>query len=405
MQKIGLKITVKTNWEHIVSEIFIMVFLFYTAYIRLIENTPFALDMCNTSLVLAGVLNYFVIIRNRDYRVLLAAVFMVISWVMCYLMRPSWHYEMVSLVNSIAYIAVAYSFIYDKKSPFFYGVLYYMVAIYIVYKLVIEQVPIRGFLKDGTSYNYISIIVLFYLSLYSLVQIKNKKELTLIQAIVFVVIAFVSYGRSGIISCLSYMMLYIFVKFKENDKKLSTYFITLIIFIIIFFTWNNIYNYVITHSFFKKFQEMGLEGERTDIWKIYYRTCIDSYRSIIVGGNPGIFSAEGNLHNSFLQLYASFGVLFMVSAMLCYFKSFKQMFIEQEWNMFVVGITFSLRAATDKLMYRGYCEIIFYVLILYYILRMKRNNEKKDENDGSVEKDTAYTVGNTKNRRLNMQRK
>lgn len=395
MQNKTLKITLNINAEHIVSEILIFLFLFYTAYVRLIDNTLFGLNVCNFTLLLAGLLNYVKALLKKDFSVVLLALFTGISWIICCLLRTEWNYETISMINTIAYISVAYDFVVEEKSTLLYGFLYYFVALYTLYALVIKGVPIRGFLKDGTSYNYISIVVLFYLCLYTLVQIKNKKRITMTQAIIFLVIVIVSYGRGGIVTGLSYLMLTLFAKFKENDKKPTTYLVTLSAFAFVLVMWNKLYSYVMSHGFFQKFQAMGLEGERSSMWSMYAKTCFKSAKYFYVGGNPGIFSVEGNLHNSFLQLYASFGILYLLVLVYVYIQAFRQMYIEKEWQAFVVAITFSLRAATDKLMFRGYCEIIFYFLIFYFILRNKRLDEQEDEeenDDGSIEEAAVSTT-------------
>ena len=377
-----MTIRIKNNKiGYYISESLILLFFILTAYVRLVDNNRIALTVCTLSLLISGFYNIAISIYRGNHKLLwfiLAATFF---WGIGYLMRTEWHYNVNYYINSVAYMGIGYSFIYEKKNRKIYSLLYYLIGLFVLYQLLITKIPIRGFLKDGTSYNYISIVVMFYLCIACIVKEKNGKEIPYIDAIIFLIISIVSYGRGGIATAIAFLILLLIAKAINHNRSLKVYLIGAVGIIIALIAGRQIYQHILSSGIFLKFQQMGLEGERIGIWTAFFQNARTSIWRIIIGGNPGIFSLEGNLHNSFLQMYATFGLIFSLALLYWYMRFYVGALKQKNLWLIVVATAFTLRAFTDKLLFRGYFEIVFYFFVflgleLSEVRGKKGNNER-----------------------------
>ncbi|MBQ9032160.1 MAG: hypothetical protein IJ106_12015 [Parasporobacterium sp.] len=365
----------KQNSIYLISELFVILFFILTAFVRLISNSSIALNICTISLLIAGYLNLVIAYARKDHYILLFAGFAAVCWLIGYLCRTNWHYDIKFFVDSLAYLGIAYSFIREKKQVRVYLILYYLIAIYILVELVVLKVPIRGFLKDHTSYNYISIILLFYLLILNYVQWQNEEEIQYIPAVLFLAVAIVSYGRGGIVTAAFYSVFLLIIKLKIHKGQRRKYIIAVIIVSAFSIFGKTIYDQILSTGSLNKFASMGMDSNgRSAIWWGFIKDCTSSVTNFIIGGNPDKLMIDGgNIHNSFLQLYASLGIFFFIFAMVLFISSIIRVCKNKDWWILLLVLTFAVRAFTDKLMYRGYFEIVFYIILFYkFVVNEKR---------------------------------
>ena len=372
---------------HCTFETFTFIFLFLTFSTRFISNDPVSLALCNIALLIVGFPSLGVAIRSNNRKIGLIIFASLICWLIELLGRDGWNYRIEDYICSLAYLGVAYSFIYLEKSAVAYKLFYYFVVGFILIKVLVLKIPIRDIMQYKASYNYISITCLFYLLLLNFLQWKQKEDFSYIPAILFLVITVISYGRGGIITGLFYLVGLIAVKTTLARKTIKIIFLQMFSFGVLVIACYYLYDYLLETRVFDKFAVYGFTGNgREIIWSTFINSCTSSIPDFIFGGNPLSAALPGdeqaNLHNSFLQLYASFGLLFFVMMMFFFVeKIIRAIGYKDYWMLLIIG-TFTVRAFTDLVMYRSFCEIIFYIILLSggtkYFFKPKRDLVKNE---------------------------
>ena len=92
--------------------------------------------------------------------------------------------------------------------------------------------------------------------------------------------------------------------------------------------------------------------------------------SFFIGGTPS-FLIDGNIHNSFLQMYAIFGLLFFVTNVVIIIKMFIRDIKCKDFQSLIISVTFFVRCMTDRVLFRGYGEIAYFFIIFDYLCNEK----------------------------------
>ena len=363
----------------------VYIFLMSTAYVRIIDNNSLVLAIGSAALLLSGTFNTIRMIARKEYSILLMMCLFAFWWLMEALGRPSWIYEFRFLVSTLCYLGIAYSILTNQRRTKPYYALYSVICVYIILKIIVFGVSYRTIMKEGSSYNYISIFVLFYLLLLNYIELQNGKELEYIPAGLFVVVSFISYGRGGIATAALYTALLLISKGITHKRKKRTFVIGTIIICSAIIGGRIVVNKLINRGLLNKFFDYGMDSNgRIDIWTRFLNTCNTSIGDFLLGGDPRVLDyMNNNMHNSFLQLYATFGfVLFFIVVFFLMMRIMQSVLNKEIW-LLVIICTFISRAMLDKLMYRGYHEIIFYTFLFEGLLRYGlefRKIKKKSEN-------------------------
>ncbi|MBP5368799.1 MAG: hypothetical protein J6Z01_10145 [Bacteroidales bacterium] len=269
-----------------------------------------------------------------------------------------------------------------SQQVFALRVLFIFVMVSILVKLLLFDTPIREFMLDESSYNFISVLALLYFGLYCLTLIKNNKPLSLKDGFLFLVVCCLAYGRGGIISALCFLGLLLVYKFynariSANKKVLIGF---LVLLSIIFFH-SLLLDRLSDYEIFGKFKKMGMESNgRADIWLKFINNSFSSFKDFILGANPAKIFTEGNLHNSYLQMYANFGFVFFISnvfitiLILIYYSRKRSRNI---W-LLILFVTFIVRALLDRVCFRGHCEILYFYFIFNFFIDISTKNKVVD---------------------------
>lgn len=342
-------------------------YLFMNAYIRLVDNSQYALSLCLLSLISAGIIGTLKLLYHNKSSIVIYMVFLCVSWFFSFFTRSGWRYDIKLFIYSVSYIGIAYSLLSNRHCLYPYAGLYYLVSAYILFKICVLKFPIRGFMLDDSSYNFISVITLFYLGILCLVQIQNGKKISYIQAGIYLIICFIAYGRSGILSGLGLFFLITVIRCMRYRKKAIFFVSTGILFFLLILNGKNIFHQIISSGYFEKFLLKGFQTERGMIWKTFLTGNLDNITSFLLGSDPTVLMPDGNLHNSFLQMYVSFGlVFFIINTYLIIKSSIFHLKNKNIWLLVVISVVF-FRAFADKLFFRGYCEIIYYYFIFSFL--------------------------------------
>ena len=362
----------------IICNFFVLLYLYLNFVIRVFDNSIISLRLCLVSLLMSCVCSFFCYSR-KNYLCFLYIILFIVSWIIELIFKPEWQYSFDYFVYSVSYMLVALFLVQWNQKIFALRVLFIFVMVSILVKLLLFDTPIREFMLDESSYNFISVLALLYFGLYCLTRIKNNKPLSLKDGLLFLVVCCMAYGRGGIISAVCFLSLLLLVKFCKSrmgaNKKVLIGF--LVLFSIIFFH-SLLLDRLSDYEVFGKFRKMGMESNgRADIWLHFISNSFSSIKDFILGANPSKIFNDGNLHNSYLQMYANFGFVFFLSNVfitifiLIYYSRKRSRNI---W-LLILFVTFIVRALLDRVCFRGHCEILYFYFIFNFFLDISTKNK------------------------------
>lgn len=187
--------------------------------------------------------------------------------------------------------------------------IYYSVVGIILLKLWLYESV--NFVILNNSRNYISVLLMFFCLFYYIIKYKNREKWSLLPAILLFLLSVVATGRGGIIASGFLLLAVLFCKQIRMQHKYKKYIYLLLLMPLCLCTALMID----VTDLFPAFQSKGfIDSPRLTIWQTYLNNNLQSAKDFIFSSNiqKAALKWNGNLHNSFLQAYASFGVLFIV---------------------------------------------------------------------------------------------
>ena len=363
-----------TDFISFIKEYLIVAFLLATIWSRILSHSDLSLLIANSLLAIAGIVGIISMLFQGRKQLFIYIVFLLICWLFELLINEGkQYYDFTDLINTVFFFGIAYLFFTGSRNYKIYGLLYYFVSLYFFITVAVLKTSYRGLLADGNSYNYISCYVILYFSIYAFALLSNGKKIGYIDSVLLVVVCLYCYGRTGIISSLLYALGFAFIKIYEKRMKWFTYFLIGGAIILLFVFSNRLVTAVLGSANFGKFAIYGLDlNGRQEIWGAFMRDTMKNIITFFAGANPLERSAEGNLHNSFLLMWASFGFLFFIVNLIVIIKYTASKIKSKEYYLLLVVWTFFFRAFFDKMMFRWYGEIIMFTLVFATIM-VERN--------------------------------
>lgn len=335
---------------------------------------------------LMGALNY-VYKQHVSARILGYILTAIICFFICALFDANYSYTVSKFICTFSYMGIALNiFCHDRKSKV-YELLFYLVAGLVLYRIYVMKIPISRIIQDGSSYNYISINVLFFFMMASITRIAENKKISVLQSLVYLVVAISAYGRGGILSGL--ILIFGLVLFSTLEKSSKWKLLLLVIIglsiVAISLYWDELLNYLlINHSaFVGKFALRGFsDSSRIELWSAFISNNKASMKGLLLGSDPGLVRVDENLHNSFLQMYSSFGVLFFLLNIVLTVITIKYYFANNHWKL-LLFLVLVIRAFTDRVFYHGINECIYYYF-LFDMMGTQLNSLKLERRSGAV---------------------
>ena len=357
-------------------------FFIVTFYSFVIQSSSFISQIRLLILIISGLFGYFIYFLHHykemsSLKIFAFIMMMIFFWLVSSTLRLIGIYDFDVFKYTLFYMGIALNLLDHKHSINITRFMFYCVCFIIIYKIVIMNVPIRMFMKDGTSYNYISVITLFFLLLYCLVYMQHQKKIPITTALIFFIICLLSYGRGGIVTASFFLISiisYNYIMVNGVNKKI-------VIFILLAFSLLFMFEPLLTKiyelGFLNKFLSAGYsDASRFYIWDDYLSSCFESAKSFLLGGNKYGVMPDGNLHNSYLQLYSSFGFIPFLVNIYIFINLILLTFRNKNGLYLIILFTFFIRSFTDKLLFQGYCEIFYFYFIFDYL----KNSNKITKN-------------------------
>ena len=347
-------------------------FIILTLYTFVFDYNYALLKFRFLVLILGGICGVLGHLRKINIKVLAFIYIFSLVYIFTIIIGRSGYYEFDLFWYSFSYMCITLNLLDHNLDLNATKILYYVSMVIFLFRIIVMRIPIREFLKDGSSYNYISVLALLPLGLYLIALAQNKKNVPIGAAVIYFIITIISYGRGGIVTGGMLITLSIFQSVNNIKRKDFKYLLIACLGLFLILILNtNIYTWFVSLAF-KKFVLLGNDAGagRIEYWTTYIRLCGKNFYTFLVGYDPYVIRSDGNLHNSFLQCYAYFGLPFFIICLVCLIKTIRLSTQKNETTLFILVIVLCLRAFTDKLFFQGYCEIYLYYLIFYalYIL-------------------------------------
>ena len=240
----------------------------------------------------------------------------------------------------------------------------------------------------ANSRNYISILLLSTMLLYYISCLDKKKSVSILPAIIYLFINMYATGRAGIIVAIFLLIGVLFYKYisvrRKNVKILIGFLGIISIFALCVYILNldNAIILRLINTKFSAFAQRGYDSNgRFEIWSTFVNNNNKSIGDFLFGSDATLAMGDGNLHNSFLQCYASFGILGFVLVIALTIRAFFGGIHKKAFFWLILFGGFILRAVTDRVFFQGYCEVYLYYFLFYESYWKKREAKRRKYNE------------------------
>lgn len=299
-------------------------------------------------------------------------------WIFCYLGQQGYsNYSLSNFLYTVIYIGLSVLILQNEYNHTISILLYAFAALTIMLRIV-QNVNMNHILL-ANSRNYISVLLLLPLLFYYISCHDKGKPILVSPAILYFYICICAVGRGGIVSSGFLTIALIIYKVRKVENKNLRRLLWLVV--VIIFATSLIYISGLEtatidrflNTYFSRFILKGItDVSRQNVWTAFFENNKQSVSTFLFGSNVLLARSDGNLHNSFLQAYASFGLVGFLIIMGLSLKSLITGIRKKDslWVILFIGLI--LRAFTDRLFYQGYCEVLIYYFILYWYFNNNR---------------------------------
>lgn len=362
---------------HLLGDICLYSFILLTFYVFVFNYSTQFLKIRFIILLIGGIFG-FLGMRKQDIKIIAIVFLVIVSYMIQQISRKAGIYGGDLFLYTLSYMGLAINMINHKQNKTMPVLIYYVCISLLIIKLVVFSTPIRQFMLDGSSYNYISVIALFPLCLYIITLAQNNKEIPLIAAILFFVVTVIAYGRGGILAGSTFLFLVILLKIRKVKSLILRIFILTIMAILFLIFLNSSIYYAVMSTVLKKFTLIGMNDTgRMEYWVQFLEAISSDLSDFILGPNPFYIRFDGNLHNSFLQAYAIFGIAVFLVVTLCMVSILVWLLKKKKYTLFIIAFTLFVRANSDKLFFQGFCEIYLWYFVFYAVENLPQQYNKK----------------------------
>ncbi len=224
---------------------------------------------------------------------------------------------------------------------------------------------------DGTSRNYISVVMIVNVVTVNIVEWRQEGKVTVWPGIISFYFSLLAIGRSGIICSLLLLLGLLYFSYKQQTVRSKImYLIIIIIPIIIYIVieYENLFLLVSALPVLDRFNSMGMDTDYRDLLIESYLNHMNPL-NIILGYNYEnnlLFACKDlNPHNSIIFLHYNTGIVFFI-AILFLIRSMFNLFKNNKFFLMLM-ILLLLRGWTDSYLFLGPYDF----LILSFILISK----------------------------------
>lgn len=332
------------------------------------------LSVLNILIVFVGGLQYFYAYKYKCIQkktVVQFLSFMVLSLILSSIYNSNQGIS--GIINTVLLFSTVLVMLKTNVKVAFMKGLFWMFTIWCAFLFITKANPNEIFAH--TSRNYISVVFIFLVCLIIFSQIEERKELSLIYAIIPVFFSVWAIGRSGILATMLLLVAMIGIKtFQQTERKYKfiwflLFVIGMLVVVLLVFSSNTVIS-----ALFSRFIENGFQDQaRNNIWTRYLDLLESDKYSILFGAEIGrdnyLKSFEGNLHNSFFSLHARYGIIYLLFIIYRIIVSMKFFYVRKNYMVVICMGCFLLRGWTDVLFCSYWGDIILWYFLLYPVVK------------------------------------
>lgn len=257
------------------------------------------------------------------------------------------------------YMGIAWLIYNNKISYRVFDFLFYMISGVFVFCMLLG-IDSRNIISYA-SRNYISVIMLFFLSLSVITRFKQGQSIGYIPILLNMLICFYGQGRAGVFCSIILFVVFFII---ESCKNFSLLKITvLVLFLLIGICCMEIHQISFISSFIDRVQTSGLQTTRMDIL-VEYSTAISNNILYFIFGAPydiGYWlDLYRNPHNSILCLHMKYGIggIFLVfgGLSLCFYR-----YLRKDAVISLFFCIVFLRSLFDWVAFNGVFDVLFWI--------------------------------------------
>lgn len=248
-------------------------------------------------------------------------------------------------------------------------------AAIITYSFITRGNTARVFLK--ASNNFVSVYLLIPAVMYYLFAARQKDKTSLFPAVIVWILSLYALGRGGIIASTALLLSIILFgnrdETSENKKKRRIKVLLIVLIVIVavtslFFTrW---VSFLGNFELLQRFSNYELNDTgRFVLWEDYKNHCITKKSNILWGVRIqeliAYYKFNGNLHNSYIQLHAYYGIIGFALIAYALIKNVRDALSTKDWMYVCLLGVYFIRGFTDRVCSGGIGMIVFIVLLLY----------------------------------------
>lgn len=352
--------------------------LFFAAnFYRMVTEKNMMYLVC---LIAVGLIGWIVYLMQANKSVLLVSVtFMFFLALNVVIIETA---SINSLINEVCLLGITFLLVLKVQTVKQTSVLLWLTVVVFVYAWI------TGIHRSDiliSSSNYVSILLILHACIYYCSLERNKDVVRILPALACFALSLWAAGRSGIVCsgllCIGVILLYIKSNSVNERRKRCLYFLIFILIFISVVTEFNVLSFDTISPYLQKFQTKGIDNsDRIVIWSEYLE---DTYSSIkyILFGTPieEVSSAmifNGNLHNSYLQLHSTHGLVVFAVFFVLLIRAFVYYINNTQYLHVLMLSVLCLRAFFDKFIFLQYGMPVMMYFVLVPLVYKKRNREK-----------------------------
>lgn len=296
------------------------------------------------------------------------------------------NYEVSDYLYTICYIGLAVLVLENKYNHIVALGLYGFTAASIMLRVL--QGINKNLILLANSRNFISVLLLSTMLLYYISCMDKKRPILVTPILLYFYINIYATGRSGIIVSGFFtvgLLLYKFYSIENKRLKMVIGFFIAIVIITVLIYISNLDDTIMSDFINKNFSAFLQRGNdsngRYEIWGKFISNNIKAIGSFLFGSDASLAMADCNLHNSFLQSYASFGVAGFGLIIVLVVRSLIVGFKKKNFLFLILFGGLLLRALTDRVFFQGYCELYLYYFIFYFTYHSHDDEELEGAGD------------------------
>ena len=371
------------NMTSKLGNICLYAFLFLTSFIFLFryDHTMFILRYA--FLMVGAMIGYgrCLVAKHQFRKPFFFLIVIVVLWLLAIMGQEGFqNYEASDVLYTICYLGLAMLVIENKYSHIISLGLYSFTAVSILLR-VLQGID-KNLILLANSRNFISVLLLSTMLLYYISCMDKKKTVLVTPVLIYFYINIYATGRGGIIVSVFFTICLLLYKYYSIENKSLKIIVGCLLAIVLITTFvfllkidDTIISGLINKNFSAFLQRGSDSNGRYEIWGKFISNNNKSVQAFLFGSDVSLAMTDGNLHNSFLQGYAAFGIMGCILLLFMVVKSLFVGFRKKKYLYLILFVGLILRALTDRVFFQGYCELYLYYFILYFMYHSHDDKE------------------------------